>query len=338
MIKSRSARIILAATGVLALFFAAAACMFLSSIFRTPDLKDLPPYHPFKSQDAKQRYLEHYDNREAGWPVPAVSRYIDTSYGKTYVRICGPETGPVLVLLPSLNSSSLIWMPNIYGLASVFRIYAVDNIYDSGRSIYSRALKNADDETAWLDPLFDGLSLKDNINLAGLSFGGWATAQYALKHPEKLSGAALVAPAGTIINLPGEFAWRGILSAIPHRWFMDRFMVGWLFGDLMKQKDPAGKKTLADLSEDAILTLKCFKMKMAVTPTVLSDTELSSFQIPVMFLVGENEKIYPAGAALERLKNKAPGIRAELIGGAGHDLTIVKAEEVNRLLIDFFTR
>ena len=58
-------------------------------------------------------------------------------------------------------------MPNIEALSTQYRTYAVDNIYDCGRSIYTRPLKSPDDFVHWLDELFTALELGDHINLMG---------------------------------------------------------------------------------------------------------------------------------------------------------------------------
>jgi pimeloyl-ACP methyl ester carboxylesterase len=55
----------------------------------------------------------------------------------------------------------------------------------------------------------------------------------------------------------------------------------------------------------------------------------------VLYLVGENEKICAPLLALERLKSVAPRITRRLIAGAGHVLTLVKAAEVNRAVLEF---
>ena len=87
--------------------------------------------------------------------------------------------------------------------------------------------------------------------------------------------------------------------------------------------------------EDAFVGLRCFKLKMPVAPTVLSDEELRSIHMPALFLVGENEVIYPARKAVQRLNAVAPGIKTQIIPHAGHDLTIVQAEMVNELVREF---
>ena len=52
-------------------------------------------------------------------------------------------------------------------------------------------------------------------------------------------------------------------------------------------------------------------------------------------LVGENEKIYSAQQAIERLNAVAPEITTEVIPDAGHDLTFVQVDVVNRKILEF---
>ncbi len=175
---------------------------FLISLFSEPDMAKMPEYYPFKSVKAKAQYLKYYDKRAKEWPVASESITVETPYGKTFVRISGPMNGPSLVLLPSTSASSLIWMSNIKALSEQYRVYAVDNIYDFGRSINKLNIKSSDDMMNWLDELFSALELGDSINLMGLSYGGWLTSQYTLNYPNRLNKVVWVAPAATLFELP----------------------------------------------------------------------------------------------------------------------------------------
>ena len=86
---------------------------------------------------------------------------------------------------------------------------------------------------------------------------------------------------------------------------------------------------------DALMAMKCFTFRMPITPTVLTDEELASLRIPTLFLVGENEVVYPADQAVERLKRTAPQIVTTIIPNAGHDLTIAQTELVNSTILAF---
>jgi pimeloyl-ACP methyl ester carboxylesterase len=312
------------------------AAWYVRSLFEGPDYSALPPYYPFKTEAAQRQYHAYYDERAKEWPAPSEARYVATSYGKTYVRICGRETAPTLVLLPSGFASSLVWLPNVEGLVPYFRIYAVDNIYDVGRSINSRPVVGAEDLTGWLDELFTALELGDSINVMGLSFGGWLAGQYALRHQDRLRGVVLAAPVATVLPLPGEWAWRGIMGSLPpHRFFMTHFLTDWMCQDLVKREDDRSKRTLENWMSDALMAMECFSFRMPVTPTVLTDEELRSLMVPVLFLVGEHEVVYPADSAVHRLNTVAPRIVTEVIRNASHDLTISQTRIVNRRATSF---
>ena len=184
---------------------------------------DMSEPHPFRNTKAKQRYLEMYERRASDWPVESVTEMVEGSYGSTFVRISGPADAPPLVLLPGASATSLLWEPNIEAFSKNFRTYALDNIYDFGRSVYKQKFKTPEDFTSWLDELFTSLNLGDKINIAGLSYGGWLTSQYALHYPERVNKIVLIAPPFTIIPVTMEWVKGAILSMIPHPHFIRKF-------------------------------------------------------------------------------------------------------------------
>lgn len=292
----------------------------------------LSAYHPFRSAKAKEAYLALYDRRAAQWPVASETRMVETFYGQTFVRISGTADAPALVLLPGASVNSLMWMPNIATLSAGYRTYAVDNIYDVGCSIYTCRLKSPGDFMNWLDELFAALALGDQIHLMGLSYGGWLTGQYALCFPNRLAKIVLLAPGGTVLPVRLEFIVRAILSML-HRRFLRSFLY-WVLGGGV-HIDKATQRLVEETIDDTLLALRCSKPRMMVAPTVLADKELQSLQIPTLYLVGEHERIYSAQKAVQRLKAVAPQIKTEIIPEAGHNLTFVQAELVNRKVLDF---
>ena len=290
-------------------------------------------YHPFRSPAAKDRYLKLYEMRAKMWPVDSQTRLSATSYGQTFVRMSGPDGAQPLVLLHGGGGNSLQWIPNIEALARSHRVYAVDNIYDYGRSVYTRNIKNPNDYVSWLNELFGALELDNQIKLMGLSYGGWLASQYALRHSDRLDKIVLLAPAGTVLPLRLEWIIRAVLTFLPHRHFIKSFM-HWLLEDFA-QKDGYNRLVLEDEVDAAFVSMRCFKPIRLMNPTVLKDEELQSIKLPVLYLVGEHEKIYSARKAIQRLHNVAPQITAELIPGAGHDLSMVQADLVNTRVVEF---
>jgi pimeloyl-ACP methyl ester carboxylesterase/protein-S-isoprenylcysteine O-methyltransferase Ste14 len=294
---------------------------------------ELSAHHPFESAKAKERYLKMYDMSEKEWLVISESRMIDTSYGKTFVRISGPETAQPLVLLPGANATSLMWKPNIEALSEFYRTYAVDNIHDFGRSVSTKAIENPDDFVNWLDELFSALELGDSINLLGLSYGGWLTSQYALSFPERLEKIVLIAPAATVLPFQSGFIFRAVLCIVPLR-YTTKNMIFWIAEDMVN-KDEASRMRVEEWVDEIMMGRRCFKSIRMINPTVLSNEELRSIRIPTLYMVGENEKIYSAQEAVTRLDSVAPWIETEVIPDAGHDLTILQPEMVNRKILGF---
>jgi len=291
--------------------------------------------YPFRSEDKRERYLAHYDARAAAWPVAAREVSVETSWGPTFVRISGPDDGSPLVLLPGANATSLLYAPNVAAWSERHRVFAVDNIFDFGRSVNIRNLTTPEDFVDWLDELLDRLGLERDVDLLGLSYGGWIAAEYGLAHPERLSRLVLVAPAATVAWFSGDFIKYGVMCLIPHRSFTER-MVRWALHDAA-EGTPEQRRMVDEAVDNAWLGLRCFKLRPMVHPTVLTDEELASFRMPVLFLVGENEVIYSiSGAeAVARLNRVAPAIETELFPGCGHDLSLVQADRFNRRVLEF---
>jgi len=290
--------------------------------------------HPFRSAEARKRYLALYDARAQLWPVPSQTQMVSGAYGQTFVRISGPADAPPLVLLHGISSNSLAWLPNVEALSVHYRVYAVDHIFDFGRSIYTRPLRSADDHLAWLDELFNTLGLNGAVRLVGLSYGGWLAARYALHAPERVAGLAMLAPVCTVRPLAPGWMARAILCALPHPWFARNFL-RWLLPDLAARGGPPGS-SFNDTLREALAAMRAFKSRRLVPANVLSDVELSAIKMPALFMVGVNEKIYSPQKACERLTEVAPQIRTRLLPDCGHDLSVVQAALVNREVVGFF--
>ncbi|WP_328863029.1 alpha/beta fold hydrolase [Streptomyces sp. NBC_00306] len=136
-----------------------------------------------------------YDELRARWPTSTEERDVDTPYGRTRVHVYGPVDGAPLVLLHGGSATGLVWFANAPALGRRHRIHAVDILGDAGRTDRSGGtpLKTADDLTAWLDALLDGLGLT-RTHLCGHSYGAWLAVRYALHAPPRVDRLALLDP------------------------------------------------------------------------------------------------------------------------------------------------
>lgn len=290
-------------------------------------------FHPFRSLQAEREYHALYTERSKAWPIESETKLIETSSGRTFVRIGGESTSSPLVLLPGSLATSLSWMPNIATLSSQYETYALDSIYDFGLSVRRRKIKNLEDIIAWLDEVLTTLIPTGTLNLMGLSYGGWVASQYALCHPERLRKLVLLAPAMTVLPVSFSLIFRAALTRIPFAEFHRRFYY-WLLHDAV-QSGSSGKAFVDEAIADWKTAEKCFSPMRMIPATILKDEAWQSYKIPVLFMVGENEKMYPAHKAVRRLNRVAPQIRTDVILQAGHDLTIVQAKIVNSRILEF---
>lgn len=156
------------------------------------------------------------------------------------------------------------------------------------------------------------------------------------KYPDRLGRIVLLAPVGTVAHLSPGWIVRAISVAIPLKFFSRNF-VYWLAEDTVNSGE-AGRVLIKEHVDETFLAVRSFKARQMVNPTVLTDGELQGIKTPTLFMVGENEKIYPPHDVLNRLNRVAPSIRTRLVADAGHDLTLVKARTVNQLIIAFLNQ
>jgi pimeloyl-ACP methyl ester carboxylesterase len=292
-----------------------------------------PSFHPFRSAQARSEYQDLYLERAKVWPVASETKLIETSSGQTFVRISGRVTDPPLILLPGSKGTSLTWIPNIAALSAHYRTYALDSIYDFGLSVRQRVIKKPDDLLTWLNEVFDVLVPEGSSSLLGLSYGGWLASEYALRSPERIQKIVLISPAQTVLPVSAVMLFRALLTLVPLPGFRQQFYY-WLLNDSV-QSGETGRAYVDEAVADWVVAERCFKSLPMIPATILNDKELADFKVPCLFLVGENEKIYPAHRAIKRLNRVAPQIKTEIIQNAGHDAWFVQAEVVTNKILDF---
>jgi pimeloyl-ACP methyl ester carboxylesterase len=292
---------------------------------------EISAFFPYRSQAARDACFAYFDALAArSWPVASEERLVPTSFGSTFVRIAGPPAAQPLVLLHGAGATSLMWAPNVGALSAECRVFAVDQIGEYGRSVCTKPIASMADFLAWLDELFDGLQLNGGLDLLGLSYGGALAAQYALHRPDRLRKLVLLAPANTVLRQTLAFWVRVIFFILDQRRGLPSFF-RWIFADINRQ-DPAW---VDDVIAQTRLNFQSVVPHRPPMPPVLSDAEWAGLKPPTLFLVGDNEKIYSARAAVRRLGRVSPQVTAGIVPGAGHDLSVVQSEIVNRRVLEF---
>ena len=289
--------------------------------------------YPFRSARAKAEYETLYMERAKAWPVASETRLVETPSGLTFVRISGRPADPPLVLLHGIRGNSLMWIPNIAALSAQCRTYALDSINDTGLSVSRRNITKPEHLVNWLDEVLAVLVPEGLLSLVGMSFGGWLASLYALRFPARLRKVVLLAPAATVLPVSVAFISHALPTLIPGMGFRKKFYY-WLLRDTV-QSGATGRAKVDEIVADWEVAERCFGPLPALPATVLTDREWQSISVPTLFLVGENEKVYSAPKAVQRLNRIAPQIKTETIPQAGHDLWVAQAESVTRKVLEF---
>lgn len=287
-------------------------------------------HYPFRSGEARERYLAYYDEQSRSWPVTSENRTVETEAGATFVRVAGPPDGSPLVLLPGGRASSLCWSQMIEALSRAHRTYAVDGIYDVGRSMPSRPIKTTDDLTDWIGDLLDGLGLAERVDLMGLSFGAYASAEYLLRDQERIRKVVWVSPAAIALNLSAGFILRSLPCLMPSRstfGSFTRWIMPGVTGELRE-----------DSITDMVIGATCYKTRAwpGGGPRKFTDEELASITVPVLYIAGDEDRVCssPVDAAA-RLESLVPEVQTALVPGVGHELFMLEPEAVGETALAF---
>ncbi|MEJ8544539.1 alpha/beta fold hydrolase [Brevibacillus borstelensis] len=277
-----------------------------------------------------KRFQEAYAASLALWPVPYEAFYVPTTFGMTHIIASGPADAPPLVLLHGALFSSTMWFPNAEAWSRRYRIIAVDILGDKNRSIPGPGCSSRAEYAAWLLEVFDQLGI-GRARLVGLSLGGMHAVNLLVRAPERIERAVVISPAESFVHFHQDFYTYafGLLQPNGVKAFLD-----WMF---------AGRYLLPETFSEQFHEAVAWKdearsgiPKENGFPYVFTDEELASICVPLLVMMGDEEVIYNPREALERAKKLVPGIETHLVRGAGHVLSMEKANFVNETVEAFF--
>jgi pimeloyl-ACP methyl ester carboxylesterase len=288
----------------------------------------------FRTPEGEASFFAAYDAVLKQWPVPFEEIDIPTRFGATHVTVSGPKGAPPLVLLHGYMATAMMWALNIGDFSQRHRVYAIDTMGQPGKSIPSEPISSADDYVAWLSATLDALHL-DRVNLAGQSFGGWLALKYAIAAPERVQKLALLS-AGGILPISMQFRLRGMLMMlVPARFTVKSF---WLWSGFRGAPTDIEDWRVMDL---LYLGIKHFRMPppaLRIGAAPVSDDELRTMRMPVLFLMGKNEVLYDPAVAMARASRLIPDFQGELIPHCSHDMCASRYRIVDALVLEFMAK
>ena len=217
-------------------------------------------------------------------------------------------------------------------LSQKHRTFALDHVYDNGRSIYTREMRNPDDFVIWLDDLFSALGL-NQLHLMAHSYGAWQASLYALAYPGRLQKLVLLAPTATILPPRLGLLVRAIIYYfLPLRLVTKRYHYWYAPNAIGKDQTRA---RIDEMIEEDLLARRCFKKRKFVSPTVLSDDDWRNLQVPTLILIGDGERTYSAQRAVHRLQDGAPRVKSKIAPDTDHHISLVSPKWTVDAVLDF---
>jgi pimeloyl-ACP methyl ester carboxylesterase len=236
-----------------------------------------------------------------------------------------------IVWLHATGMSSTQWFPNIGALSKAHRVYVFDIMGEPGKSLQEALLRNEEDCAGWIRQVLDGLGIQ-RAQIAGSSFGGWLTLNFALRAPERVVKAVLLSPAGTL--LPFSAPVYLLLRLKPYIPIepSPRRVLRMFFGDFPVHPDFAEQWALG------IQHFRYANPRRSIFARPFSEEQLRSVQVPTLLLIGDRERIYDGRAALEQGRRLIPHLDWALVPDAGHILAMEQPDVVNRYILDFLDK
>lgn len=253
----------------------------------------------------------------------AESEFVEVEPGLTvHLRDEGPKDAPAIVLLHGSNASLHTWEPWVARLKTRYRVIS----YDQPGHGLTGAHPKRDYGAAAFVRVLDEVAANRGLSkfaLAGNSMGGWVAWNYALAHPEKLSGLILVDAAGAPVqpaNTPIGFriartpVVRDLVGNITPRVIIEKSLTSTL-------NDP---KQVTPQMVDRYWELLLYPgnrqatLDRGKTPRVqVSKAALGALKMPVLILWGREDHLIPL-AAEQWFTSALPGARSIIYDGVGH--------------------
>lgn len=262
----------------------------------------------FKSQEGKERILSFYNQILSQFP--AMQRYVDTIYGKTFVLECGLPENPPLLLLHGSCSNNAFWATEIFALSKAYHVFAIDIIGEAGNSEENRYDPAADEYALWLKEVLDKLQIR-RIIIMGNSFGAWMALKFSTAFPEYVAKLILISPSG-ITPIRPEFISKSEEYVSRDKNKSETF-----------DDSIIGESDIPQKAKDFIMLIVQNFIPMTDALPVFADSQLQRLTMPVLLIAGENDVTIDAHETARRLAALAPMAETHILRGCGHILTNV---------------
>jgi pimeloyl-ACP methyl ester carboxylesterase len=245
--------------------------------------------------------------------------------------------GLPVMLLHGFMEDRRIWYPMLEGLDEKYR-WILPDLPGSGSSAHNRNLPQIKDFTEVLRAIADAENIREMV-LIGHSMGGYISLAYAEKYPESLRALGLFHSSSHSDSAEKkESRDKNIrfIEANGARAFIEMSLPG-LYSDGFKETNP--EEILKQIEryanfkpESLVQYLSAMKQRPATTEL------LRSFNKPILFIMGEEDKAVPIKDSLEQC-HIPPISFIHMLGGTAHmgmiEKTSVCKNDIDQFLEQF---
>ncbi|HZR15520.1 MAG TPA: alpha/beta fold hydrolase [Acidimicrobiia bacterium] len=267
-------------------------------------------------------------------------RVLDSHDGGT-ISVLTKGSGPPLVLCHGVTLSVRTWAKQFDSLpVEGFEVLAFDS-RGHGESRCGESGHSVDNLAVDLRTVLETLDVRDAV-LVGHSMGGIAVQAFAARHPdvarERVRGLVLMSTLARTM-----FSGAARLQAVVERLangvpdvggLMGHRNLGFLLARIGFGREPAPSHV--ELVRQMIESCDPETTRLATRALLGLDLvpDIGRIDLPTLVLSGTADVITPP-AESRRIAATIPGARLETFEGAGHMLMLERADEVDRLIVDF---
>ncbi|AYF78640.1 alpha/beta hydrolase [Nocardia yunnanensis] len=244
--------------------------------------------------------------------LPQVRETVDvpTGFGTVRAYRFGAGDATPLVLLPGRQAATPLWAANLPGLMGVRPVITLDLLGEPGASVQTKPLTDEVDQAAWLSEALAALESRP-VHVLGVSIGGWAAANLAVRHPERVASLILLDSPFVF----GGVTWKmitvslgAVLPGMPDTWRSK--LLSWISGGVSAPEElPEGRLIASGMKDFAAY------LPMTQRPAA---QRLSALTMPILGIYGGRSIVQNARKTVARARKLLPGGQFEVWPEASH--------------------
>jgi pimeloyl-ACP methyl ester carboxylesterase len=243
--------------------------------------------------------------------------------------------GPVVMLLHGFPLSRAMWVDQLSGIGSIYRVIAPD-LRGHGESPVPEGVYTMDAMADDVVELLETLEISGPVVVGGLSMGGYVALSLAARYPTRVRALMLMdtkaAPDTPEAAQAREAMAQAVIAADSAAPVVDA-MLPRLFAKLTLEQHPERVEPMKDvMSQTAPRGIAGALRGMAARPDRRAD--LPKIVVPALVLVGDEDVITPV-AESKSMAEALPNARLEVIRQAGHLAPYENPSDANAAILRF---